>query len=167
MILMQILELVNNIYELCVEDNDVFMHHDTFAPTDSFEGVVSGRALTQVSRQVRTEFLLVYKRTTEIHMPLENLAEYISTWLSGAMSGTIMIDTHRHNKERCDAGSLMGTGRTMNVDVMPLVQLRRDNDDFHFHINSKPKYDNDNEDEDEDDDGYDDDDEDEDEALVS
>jgi len=111
------------------------MRHDTLVPDGPFEGGAPGRALTQVYQQTRAEFLLVYKDTTKIHVPLEDLKEFIDTWLQAPISGTVIVDTNRHNKERRDAGSMNGTNGNISVDMVPLDKLRRENKNFRFHVN--------------------------------
>jgi hypothetical protein len=97
------------------------MRHDVYNPSP-FEGLAPGRALTQVCRQIRGEFLLVYKRTTTIRVPLEDLNEYIVTWLQKPAIGTLIIDTKRYNKDRRDEGSMMRTDGKLRVDLTPLVK---------------------------------------------
>jgi hypothetical protein len=57
-------------YEMCREQEHVYMHHDHFVVDVTALGHAPSRALTQVYHQNRTEFLLVYKCSTVIHVPL-------------------------------------------------------------------------------------------------
>ena len=141
------------------------MRHDTFVSDGPFEDAAPGRALTQVCRQVRAEFLLVYKHITKIHVPLEDLEGYIDTWLQAPVSGTVIIDPHRYDMERRDAGSMNGTHGNLIVDLTPLIKRRRENRDFHFYINMTPDTDDPDAD-DSDTDGSDDDNSDDDLSVV-
>jgi hypothetical protein len=110
------------------------MRHDTLVPDGPFEGVAPGRALTQVCRQVRAEFLLVYKRTTLISVPLEDLNEYITTWLHEPASGVLTIDPIRYDAKRRGPDSMMGTNGTLSVDMMPLFRMHAANPKFKFGV---------------------------------
>jgi hypothetical protein len=92
-----------------------------------------------VSQQVRAEFLLVYKRTTNIRVQVDDLVddlkEYIQTWLSGpAAPGTIMVTFHND-----DVRLLRGTWKAegpVEVNIIPLLKLRCAEAKFQFYMHS-------------------------------
>jgi hypothetical protein len=75
-------ELRNAIYELCLEDSEVVMIHDPVLPeANSWQGKAPGRALTPTCRQLQQGFLLIYKKTSVIHVEAADVNAYIKTWL--------------------------------------------------------------------------------------
>jgi hypothetical protein len=123
---------------MCLENNEIDMTHDTLKPDGPFDGYAPGRALTQVSQQVRAEFLLVYKRTTTIRVHVEDLEEYIKTWLNGpASEGKIYVHFKQHYRDgryRRAPGSFERSQGTVTVDLKPLLKLRRAEPKFQFWI---------------------------------
>jgi hypothetical protein len=124
---------------MCLENSEIHLTHDTLKPDGPFDGHAPGRALTQVSQQVRAEFLLVYKRTTIFHVHVEDLEEYIKTWLNGpASEGKIYISFSKCYRDREQyrraPGSLERSLGDVTVDIIPLVKLRRAEPKFQFWI---------------------------------
>jgi hypothetical protein len=97
-------------------------------------GHAPSRALTQVCHQIRAEFLLVYKRSTVIHVSFEDVTEHMKTWQSDKVCGLLIVDTNRCDKTRCDPASMVANDGRLVFDLTRLVQLRRDNDDFQFYV---------------------------------
>jgi hypothetical protein len=167
-------ELRNTIYEMCLEETDVTMVHDPFE-TPPWKGDIPwkmelahsgrkkenapGRALTQVYRQLRAEFMSVYKKTSVIHIHVSEVDAFMKTWQcdqAGGIMGTLVIDMWRFGFD-CDPsrGRVRREDREVYrcgiseedpdeprsppanyYDIFPLVELRRANPAFRFFIGS-------------------------------
>jgi hypothetical protein len=151
-------ELRNSIYELCLEKTDVTMFHSPFR-TPPWKGdhpwktelgykkkMAPGRALTQVCRQLRAEFMSIYKKTSIIHIHMREVDAYIKTWQcdqAGGVAGTLVIDTWRGFMER-EVGRREESESILSglepaakyYDIFPLVELRRAHPEFRFFINN-------------------------------
>jgi hypothetical protein len=78
------IEIRNIIYDFCIEDSYVDLIHDTLIPDENpFTGRAPGRALTQVSQQVRAEFVPIYTKTTTVSIHIDDLDAYMATWRRG------------------------------------------------------------------------------------
>jgi hypothetical protein len=67
---------------------------------------------------------------------LEDLNGYIDTWLQDPVSGTLVIYIDSSNKKHQDSASVLDTDDIVTVDIMPLVELRRENNNFNFYISN-------------------------------
>jgi hypothetical protein len=121
---------------MCLENASVHMRHDDYMPAGPFEGYAPGRALTQVSRQVRSKFLLVYKRTTTMRVYPEDFNGYIDTWLQDPVRGTLIVGIDSSNKGHQDSALVLDTDDIVTTDIIPLVELRREKDKFNFSISN-------------------------------
>ncbi|KAL5384701.1 hypothetical protein DPSP01_005140 [Paraphaeosphaeria sporulosa] len=88
-------ELRNRIYEFCLSEEVVplvpkrkFLH--VGVPSQLHLGVL---ALAHMNRQVRKEFLPIYKRNMNVGVPFRDIQEFADTWLSGEaqLAGNIHI----------------------------------------------------------------------------
>jgi hypothetical protein len=108
------------------------MWHDPELPVEASTWLrkAPGRSLAQTCRQLRNEFLLVYREATDAHISCLDLDEYCKTWLSGpdgTVTGTLIVSlSHWYDVE----------GKCTYIDILPLAQLRRKNPKFSFHIHN-------------------------------
>jgi hypothetical protein len=100
---------------MCLEQEHVYMHQDHFVVDVTVLGHAPSRTLTQVCHQNRAEFLLVYKRSSVIHVPLEYVTEYMKTWLSDKVCGILIFDTKRYDKTRRDPASMVANDRRLVI----------------------------------------------------
>jgi len=132
-------ELRNIVYDLLITDEEVPLMHEPYLPEYiNWEEAASGRALTQTCHELRAEFLPLYKRKTNVNVPLVDFAHYKDVWLKNVtgLQGRIVLSLKR-NSHRNEIERGKGPRRTADpVNISRLLRLRRDNPSFTFFVES-------------------------------
>jgi hypothetical protein len=133
-------EIRNTIYDFLIPDDDIPLMHDPYLSEEiDWDGATSGRALTQTCRRLRAEFLRLYKRKSNINIPLVDLEHYKDTWLSsivGPMPGRLTLSLKRNSpRNETDRGT--GPRKIVPpVNISRLIRMRHDLPGFRFFVES-------------------------------
>jgi hypothetical protein len=131
------LELRNKVYEYCIEPEPIFV---SYHPQSSTQQAGSLRSLTQVCRQIRTEFRPLYMEQTSFRFRSpQYCAEYIDafypvseSWFSDQWKGniTVLVPAHTFgNRVYLD-----NIGVVMHFAAMsPAVRIRFEHDEAAEH----------------------------------
>ncbi len=125
-------ELRNLIYEMCLEDEkhrEINMLYRCPFSSYLFAGPESCGALTQVSQQLRRECYPNYLYRREVTVWFGDVPSYMETWLPGAAASHIKLIIEIVGEVRA-TGCVRPHPRGLYIDLMPILELRRQHDGF-------------------------------------